>query len=884
MKKTLLLLFFVLIAHLASSQNVLKGKVTDEQQQPLHGVSVIEKGTANGVFTDESGNYSIKYKDENSVITFSFVGLNSQEITVGNQKEVNITLISANVLGMVEIVGSRRQNRTAVESVVPVDIIEVSRLVNTLGQPDVNQMLQYVAPSFNSNKQSGADGADHIDPATLRGLGPDQTLVLINGKRRHQSSLINLFGSRGRGNTGTDLNAIPISAIDHIEILRDGAAAQYGSDAIAGVINVVLKSTTDQFNAEYTTGYRNATPPAKYDVLKEPDKLDGRLSQVSGNYGTKIGESGFINVTLDYSKLDHTFRRADPDKYTNGVYRNKFGDAANENFATYFNSSFNAGKNTEIYMFGGYNYRSTDAYAFSRAADEERNVLAIYPHGFDPRIQSVITDKSISIGMKTLLGGWKIDLNNTYGANNFHYMVDSTLNSSLMDKSPTRFDAGGFSLGQNTTVLDISRFYPGVLNGLNVAFGAEHRIEIYQIFAGEEGSYKTYGHPVFSIDTVLNDDGSIASVDTTFRPGGAQGFPGFQPANELKETRSNFGAYADLELDVTKKFVVSAAGRYEQYSDFGNTLNGKLAARYKLTDNFSLRGSVSSGFRAPSLAQLYFNTTFTDIVAGQAVDKIIAKNDSPITRELGIPPLKQEVSTNAGLGFTARVKALTLTIDAYYVQVKDRIVLTGSFYSDDDIIGDELKSLNIGAAQFFTNAVNTTSKGLDAILSYSLGFSGQQNLRFSLAANFNNMVIDKIYTNDKLQGKENTYFGLREQYFLLASAPKSKINFGVDYSNKNFFASLKLNRFGKVELINWNDNGDSIVDPGELDTYNARITADLSAGYALKNFTFTLGGVNILNAYPDKHDPGLTESGGIWDAVQMGFSGAFYFAKVGFKF
>jgi iron complex outermembrane receptor protein len=884
MKKAIFLLLFILIAHIASSQNVLKGKVTDEQQQPLHGVSIIEKGTANGVFTDENGNYSIKYKDENSVITFSFVGLNNQEITVGRQKEVNITLVSANVLGMVEIVGSRRQNRTAVESVVPVDIIEVSRLVNTLGQPDVNQMLQYVAPSFNSNKQSGADGADHIDPATLRGLGPDQTLVLINGKRRHQSSLINLFGSRGRGNTGTDLNAIPISAIDHIEILRDGAAAQYGSDAIAGVINVVLKSTTDQFNAEYTTGYRNATPPGSYDVLKEPNKFDGRLSQLSGNYGTKIGEGGFVNVTLDYSKLDHTFRRADPDKYPNGVYRNKFGDAANENFATYFNSSFNAGKNTEIYMFGGYNYRFTDAYAFSRVADEERNVLAIYPHGFDPKIQSVITDKSISIGMKTLLGGWKIDLNNTYGSNNFHYMVDSTLNSSLMEKSPTRFDAGGFSLGQNTTVLDISRFYPQVMKGLNIAFGAEHRIEIYQIFAGEEGSYKTYGHPIFSIDTLLNDDGSVASVDTTFRPGGAQGFPGFQPANELKETRSNFGGYADVELDVTKQFVVSAAGRYEQYSDFGNTLNGKLAARYKLSDNFSLRGSVSSGFRAPSLAQLYFNTTFTDIVAGQAVDKIIAKNDSPITRELGIPPLKQEVSTNAGLGFTARVKALTLTVDAYYVKVKDRIVLTGSFYSDDDIIGDELKSLNIGAAQFFTNAVNTTSKGLDAILSYSLGFSGQQNLRFSLAANFNDMVIDKIYTNDKLQGKENTYFGLREQYFLLASAPKSKINFGVDYSNKNFFASLKLNRFGKVELINWNDNGDSVVDPGELDTYNARLTADLSAGYNVKNFTFTLGGVNILNAYPDKHDPGLTESGGIWDAVQMGFSGAFYFARVGFKF
>jgi iron complex outermembrane receptor protein len=774
---------------------------------------------------------------------------------------------------MVEVVGSRRQDRTAVESVVPVDIIQVSQLLTTLGQPDVNQMLQYVAPSFNSNKQSGADGADHIDPATLRGLGPDQTLVLINGKRRHQSSLINLFGSRGRGNTGTDLNAIPISAIDHIEILRDGAAAQYGSDAIAGVINIVLKSNTNEFTGDYTTGVRNSTPPGKYDVLKENKAYDGMLSQLNGNYGTKIGDKGFVNVTLDYSKLDHTFRRADPTKFENGVYRNKFGDAASENFATYFNSSFNTGENTEVYMFGGYNYRFTDAFAFSRDANEERNVLDIYPNGFDPQIQSIITDKSLSIGMKTLIRGWKVDFNNTFGINNFHYYVDHTLNSSLLAKSPTRFDAGGFSLAQNTTVLDISRLFPGVAKGLNVAFGVEHRIETYQIVAGEEASYKTYGHQVFSVDG-----------DTIFRPGGSQGFPGFQPSNEVKESRSNFGAYADLELDATKRFTINAAGRVEHYSDFGNTINGKLASRYKISDNLSLRGSLSSGFRAPSLAQLYFNSTFTDIVAGQAIDKIIAKNNSPITRELGIPALKQEVSTNAGLGFTAKVKALTLTVDGYYVKIKGRIVLTGAFTSDDDVIGDELKKLNIGAAQFFTNAVNTSTKGVDAILTYSLSFSGQQNLKFSLAANFNNMVINKIYTNQKLRGKENTYFGLREQYFLLASAPKSKFNFGIDYTKENFFANLKLTRFGKVKLINWSDNGDNIADPGEVDVYNPKITADLSIGYNLKNFTFTLGGLNILNTYPDKHDPGLTESGGIWDCVQMGFSGAFYFAKIGFKF
>ena len=874
MKKALLFLTLVLYVNIISAQNVLKGKVTDAQNLALNGVSVIEKGTNNGVFTDNDGNFTISYKDENSVIVFGFVGLVSQEITVGKQTDMTITLISNNLLAMVEVVGSRRPDRTAVESVVPVDIIEVSRLLTTLGQPDVNQMLQYVAPSFNSNKQSGADGADHIDPATLRGLGPDQTLVLINGKRRHQSSLINIFGSRGRGNTGTDLNAIPISSIDHIEILRDGAAAQYGSDAIAGVINVVLKSNTNEFTGNYTTGIRNSSPPSKYNVLKEDKKYDGKLSQLNGNYGTKIGDKGFINVTLDYAKLDHTFRRADPTKYENGVYRNKLGDAACENFATYFNSSFRPGKNTELYMFGGYNYRFTDAFAFSRDANEERNVLEIYPNGFDPQIQSVITDKSLSVGMKTLISGWKVDINNTFGANNFRYTVDNTLNSSLLEKSPTRFDAGGFSLAQNTTVLDISRFFPEVAKGLNIAFGAEHRVETYQIVAGEEASYKTYGQQIFSIT-----DG-----DTLFRPGGSQGFPGFQPGNELKESRSNFGSYVDLEMDVSKKLVISAAGRFEQYSDFGNTVNGKLASRYKISDNFSLRGSISSGFRAPSLAQLYFNSTFTDIVAGQAIDKIIAKNNSPITRELGIPALKQEVSTNAGLGFTAKVKELTLTVDAYYVRIKDRIVLTGAFYSDDDIIGEDLTKLNIGAAQFFTNAVNTTSKGVDAILAYSTKFSGQQNLKFSVAANFNNMVIDKIYTNEKLAGKESTYFGLREQYFLLASAPKSKFNFGVDYSKGNFFTNLKLTSFGKVELINWNDNGDDVVDPGELDKYNPKITTDLSVGYNLRNFTFAIGGVNILNTYPDKADPGLTESGGIWDSVQMGFSGALYFARVGFKF
>jgi len=884
MKKALILLYLLFTAGLSMAQNVIKGKVTDETNQPLAGVTILEKGTSNGVYSDKDGIFSIRYKDENSVIVFSYVGLATREIIVGSQKEINVTMVSNNVLQNIVVVGSRRANRTVVESVVPVDRIDVSQVSATMGQPDVNQMLQYAAPSFNSNKQSGADGADHIDPATLRGLGPDQTLVLVNGKRWHQSSLINLFGSRGRGNTGTDLNAIPLSAIDHIEILRDGASAQYGSDAIAGVINVVLKSDVNTFTANVTEGARNAKPPSQYNCLPEPHALDGQLSQVSGNYGTRIGDKGFFNITLDYSNLDHTYRRADPSKFPNGVYRNEFGDAASENMGTYFNSSVFAGEKTEFYMFGGFNYRFTDAYAFSRVADEERNVLSIYPNGFDPEIQSIINDKSVSAGMRTVIGGWNIDFNNTYGVNNFHYMVNNTLNSSLLEKSPTRFDAGGFSLSQNVTALDVSRLFKGVANGLNVAFGLEHRVENYQIFAGEEASYKTYGHQVFRIDTTFSSPGVISSIDTTFRPGGSQGFPGFQPSNVVNESRSNFGAYADLELDATSRLTIDAAGRIEQYSDFGNTVNGKLAARFKLTDFLSIRGSLSSGFRAPSLAQLYFNTTFTDIVAGQAIDKIIAKNNSPITRELGIPPLKQEMSTNAGLGLTAKLSAFTLTVDGYYVRVNNRIVLTGAFSSDDPDIGSELKKLNIGAAQFFTNAVNTTTKGVDAILSYSLSFAGNNNIRLSASANFNDMKIDKIYTNTKLAGKESTYFGLREQYFLLASAPKSKMNFSIDYSRKSFFANVKATRFGEVRLINWNDNGDNVVDQGELDVYNPKVTFDLSAGYTFKNITLTVGGMNIFNTYPDKHDPGLTESGGIWDAVQMGFSGAFYYVKAGFKF
>ncbi len=452
--------------------------------------------------------------------------------------------------------------------------------------------------------------------------------------------------------------------------------------------------------------------------------------------------------------------------------------------------------------------------------------------------------------------------------NRFHYFVDGTLNASLLEKSPTRFDAGGYQLAQNTTSINFNRFFDHILNGFNAAFGLEYRIDNYVIFKGEEGSWKNYG----VIDTVI--DGRVQQIDILGRPGGSQGFPGFRPENELDEYRTNLGAYADLELDLTNRWMVGAAARFETYSDFGNTLTAKFASRFKLLDNVALRASFSTGFRAPSLAQIYFNSTFTDFVSGVPVDKIISKNNSPLTRTLGIPPLKEETAQNVSLGLTVNLfDNLTLTVDGYDVEIKDRIVLTGAFEDNDPDIGTELKALNVGAAQFFTNALDTRTSGLDVILTYSNNID-ENHFQVSYAGNFNKMKLGDIKTTPKLTAKKDIYFGKREQYFLLASAPPSKMSLILDYNRNSFHSSLRFTYFGKVTLIDWIDNED---------VYDARLTTDLSLAYDLtNNLQLAVGSSNIFNIYPTEQDT-ETETGGLWDAVQMGFSGRFYFAKLMFK-
>lgn len=867
MKKLLFLLVGIIYSFCSMSQETsISGQVKNDAGDPLPNAVVSVKSKNRQVIADATGRFTIKAAP-GDVLVISSVGAKQSEVTVAGTGAVDVVLQRTIAeLGNVTV-GTRSLRRSATETASPVDIIPVARVMNQLGQVDVNQLLQFMAPSFNSNKQSGADGSDHVDPATLRGLGPDQTLVLVNGKRRHQSSLVNLYGTRGRGNTGTDLNAIPAAAIERIEILRDGASAQYGSDAIAGVINIVLKSSTDVVTANLmagtnVTGYGSSLNSEKGKVIES--RKDGAQYNANVNYGFKVANSGFINLTADILRKEKTHRRNFTSLYPDS-YRNEFGDMSLINGSLYFNSLFPTKGKASIYTFGGLSLRSGDAFAWTRDPESERNVKSIYPNGFDPHIQSNITDGSLSAGVRTKFGEWNADFNATFGTNRFHYHVDKTLNASLEGASPTRFDAGGFQLSQYVTGINMTRSFNTVAKGFNLAFGAEYRYEQYKIFAGEEKSYKTYGPVPFD----------VVDGDTIYRPGGSQGFPGFQPGDVTNKNRSNIGAYIDGELDVTKSFLLTGAVRVENYSDFGFTHNYKLSTRVKITPQISWRSSVSTGFRAPSLPQINFSSTFTDVVAGKVIDKVIAPNGGAITRALGIPDLKQEKSVNISSGFTGRTRHFSLTVDGYYVNIKNRIVLTGAFGDDDDKIGNTLKALNVGAASFFTNAVDTRTLGLDVIGTYSLKL-GRGRLNTTGAANFNKMEIKSVKTTELLKGKEDVYFGPREQAFLLASAPVKKMNLSFDYDINKFNVLLRFNYFSKVKLVNWID---------EYDRYKGKTTTDLSVGFrATKAVTITVGGSNIFDVYPDHHDPANTESGGMWDAVQMGFGGAFYFGRLSFRF
>ena len=888
-----LLCFTIFSFSISQAQQLVSGTVKDPSGAVLPGANVLVKGTTNGTTTDINGKFQLTVTQGN-ILEITFVGYQTKEIIVDARTTYNITIDSGEQLKEITLVGSRSTKRTAVDTPVPVDIINISELASINGQVEITQILQYAAPSFNASKQSGSDGADHIVPASLRGLGPDQTLVLINGKRRHQSSLVNIFGTRGRGNSGTDLNAIPVAAIKRIEVLRDGASAQYGSDAIAGVINIVLNDnnkglvggiTYGAYSTAIGEGWEEKSGETLYNVegknrLDGKDKsYDGETTKFDLNYGLKIGEKGFVNITTELFSKEKTLRPG-------FSWRKGYGSAAVDALNIMVNTSLPLSDKTEIYAFGGRNFRDTNANAFSRdsyADGDNRSVPSIYPNGFTPQITSEIVDASISAGVKYKMNnGWNVDFSNTYGKNKFDYIIKNSNNASMKSLSPTTFDAGGHSLSQNTINLDFNKFFDKYLNGVNMAFGAEYRTENFTIFSGETASYALYdinGAPI------TNPATQIVAFDSNGDdlPGGSQGFPGYSPDNEVDENRSNIGVYADSEFNLSDNFLIGVALRFENYSDFGSSFNYKLATRYKVTNDLTFRGSISTGFRAPSLAQLYYNLIFTNIVNGESLPSLLSANNSPVTKSFGIQELTEEKAMNGSVGFTYIKGGFTATVDAYSINVEDRIVLTDNF---------DASNLNLGveAAQFFANGADTRTQGIDFVFTYNNKINDNSSYSVGIIGNMNDLKIKKIHHGNL---NEYTFFSPFSRAYLKAAAPDYKLGLNFGVKSDKFSANVLFTHFSKVKLqdFQWVDTpATTLAEANALyavatDIYRQAMTVDLNLSYQFsKSINFTVGGNNIFNQYATPQFDGWTDQGGLMDSVQMGSDGAYLFGKVGFKF
>ena len=760
---------------------------------------------------------------------------------------------SGDVIPSVSVVGSRRVGAaSSTDTPVAIDFIPMTKAAEQSGQFDLAQVLSNLSPSFNSTRQTGADGADLIDSAALRGLGSDQTLVLVNGKRRHTVALVNLFGARNRGNTGTDMNAIPVLAIREVQVLRDGAAAQYGSDAIAGVINIDLKRS---LGCESVLGYGQYT------------EGDGENWLASAYCGVAVA-GGVLSITGEYYDRGRS-NRSEP-----GNPR-IIGDTKSENQTVYLNGEFPLGTG-KLYVTAGAQKRDASSAAWAREGigSEDipsRNSAAMYPNGFVPFIDGDVDDRWGTVGYRWAAGEWNADISQTYGYNRLKYDINNTLNASIANLdligggpgvSASRFYAGGFSFQQSTTNLDVSRFYDGVLKGMNVAFGLEHRRENYKIFAGETGSW-------------IDADGVGIGGNA-----GSQGFPGFQPGDETDSDRHSNAAYIDVELDATDRFKVQAALRHERYSDFGSTTTGKLAGAYRLAPNVLLRGSASTGFRAPSLQQVHFSSTFTDFVGGQPLDVVLAPNGGPVANAAGIPQLKDEESKSYTLGLTWSPSAATsVTADLYRIDIDDRIVLSGRFDADNyPALGSTLQQLGVGQAQFFVNSVDTKTQGLDLTVSNRARL-GAGNLNTFLAVNFSKTEVQRVKAPATLAGFEDVLLSERERLFIEEGAPRRKATLGFDYALGKLETSLRVIHFGPQTL------GTFSGPPVPNQKYEAKTSADLSFTWAFTPKTrLTLGGTNIFDVKPTRQDPNETDNGFKYESVQFGLNGAALFARLAHKF
>ncbi|MGD9980297.1 MAG: TonB-dependent receptor plug domain-containing protein [Hyphomonadaceae bacterium] len=788
------------------------------------------------------------------------------------------------------VTGTRVANRSALSTAAPVDVIDAESLTNS-GVTEVNQALSAALPSFNFPRPGLADGTDTIRPATLRGLAPDQTLVLLNSKRRHQASLVNVNGTVGRGSSAVDMNTIPTSAIDSVEVLRDGASAQYGSDAIAGVINVLLREEREGGAIDLSYGERitsvdtlvDSPPPgASWSVanLASRDVEDGATTRVSGWFGLPLGDNGFLTISGEYLDQEETIRTApdwrqqyplvgnafDPRELTINRLNAWYGEPRIEQYTLFANAGYDLANGVELYGWASYQRRDSLSAGFFRRALDDRNVIAIYPDGFLPLINPLVEDYSAAGGGRWSWGEWAMDTSLVYGYNSMDFTIRNTLNRSLGAASGTVFDAGGFDYDQLAFNFSGTRgFDAGLASPLNMSIGLEARRESYSIWAGEPNSYINGG--------VLLPNGQPTAS-------GAQVFPGFRPENEVDEDRTSIGAYIDVEADITESLLMSGAVRVESYSDFGETLTGKLAGRYDFTDWFALRTSVQNGFRAPSLQQQFFTATSTNFINGVPFDITTFPATDPVAAALGAEPLEAESSVNYALGAVLRLGGFDVTVDAYRIEVSNRIVLSENLTST--AVRNFLTAqgfIGIGGGRFFINGVDTETEGVDIVVSYALPTDAFGDFDFLFGANFNQTDVTRVPQTAPLAAltPPPVLFDRINLLTFEEGTPQDKYTFTANWNLDRFSATFRATRYGEALTPGTTPANDLVLEPRTLIDLEGRFDVT-------EHVRIAVGADNITDEYPTPTPPALntTSNTPFSNYSPFGRSGRFVYGRVSY--
>jgi iron complex outermembrane receptor protein len=867
----------------AQIMGTVTGRVTDASSgTPLADAQVRVIGSTTGVMTRTDGTYRLALAPGRYELRVSRIGYAAARDSVRLDAAVTVTKdfrLEQTGLSLDQIVvtGTRRPDRTAVEAPVPIDVLSSEDLKKT-GLTETSQVIQMLAPSFNFPRPSVNDGTDHVRPATLRGLGPDQVLVLVNGKRRHNTALVHVNGSVGRGSTSVDLNAIPVSSIDRIEILRDGAAAQYGSDAIAGVINVVLRADANRSISG---------------SLGQTNEGDGRVAQVQTNYGVSFSNNGFLHFSGEFRDRDST-NRARPDvtlQCTTGTAPNQFtvpgcvegpkmswqGDAGTRDWAGFANTSLPLGNGMELYSFGGYSKREGIAAGFYRRAFDDRTVRAVYPNGFLPLISSDIGDASIAAGLRGVVSGWSWDLGGVYGRNSFEFGVHNSINTSMGTESPRDFYAGALRFNQITFNGDITRQFSTSFGPVNVAVGGEFRRDNFELEKGDENSYRVGTVPIL-------DGPNAGKPAAPF----AQVFPGFRPEDETDASRNNVAGYVDLELSPTEQLLIGLAGRAERYNDFGTTTDGKVALRFEPIRGFAVRGAMQTGFRAPSLGQSHFSAVSTNFLIVNNVSTPFEIRTFAVGsrggRILGAVPLKPEESENVSAGVTFNpVRFFSLTADWYRVNIDDRIVLSGNFIhsSVQQLLADS-GIVGVSGARYFTNAVDTRTTGLDIVTSFAIDLNTGGLLRFTGGFNQNRTkVLHVDPTPPQLAAVSSALFDRVERSRLEEGQPRTRLSLTTSYDVSRLGLSVNTSRYGKVV------NRPSATSPANDQVFSPKWITDLSVSYKLTSqFSLALSGTNIFDVYPDTNiTPNQTR--GIYrynGLTPFGFNGAYWSVRATYEY